>query len=1463
MGRTHPGEEPQGKDFERCLARESLSVATVYVLAKCSIGSDVMDVLVVGDPLSQTNPRFVTEFDAIPGFWNYLVDLDRNDLIAELIQNDLDQGATRTVVSFERTCLVCDGNGMPVEPEGWQRLRKILGAGDEVPAKRRRFGVKNHGLKTAFTIADEIRLMSDGKAVVQTLYANGRNSPPYPGASEHPMEDRQAPAVGCRVIAYYREAALEPSQGEAIKLPSAGVEEIDALFQSACASLPEQFAGIVSPEITPRYEIVLRHWRLGQARFIFSCSRPRKIAKRMELFRRRCTVSGTLSPLPEGLLEQAFRRLVPLKGVLKDRAADFFCRGRRFFVEVSWPTNAKGKPRTGTGKFRYPIGYPPKSHEARTGHSTHFNAPFASDKERHAPARNEATNSDLREACDSLLIDALASHAIPRWGTDGLKPVAPNSDADNGDEVVRPLLAELAKRGALPVLNWRKAAELAVRGKKQSVEAVARQSAVRPSSQAKRRYRFVLPIPTWKAVALDPSLSLLCPRSERQLDPRTPNDIVRLLADGKTPGFVEDYITFDEDDVFCRLTADGNKWFGPIIEPEREFSEPFVVRAYLDLIKLALDEGKLEAEKEDKLVSVLLLPDDRGQATSFLDLYSSASLPSGIPGLHLPPVLSRDLVGHALFRRKKWKLRKFTMAEFLEGGIVESADERTRRQFWKWLCQNERRVSRRDRVKLGALAIWPDDEGRLWVISDLCDPRARRVGRVLGDSIHRPHEQVRRSRLVSLGGKSRTSIRRVPTHDEVARWLAIRTAGFEVGSTPDATTASELTRFEGDLVMLLTDAAIARQFKRTQVSLPALARDRSLGARTALVMPSRKNARLALPSRFLLKDREHSASLNRLSAPLNGPTADMLLSSFVEDPSNFAALQPRLRYFLSVTDPNDGARVRLAGIPIVPVHGEPRAPFELAFRGTRGDYWGAWKTYISGKGLSQDDQRRYRDSGVTSSMPSALTSRAFFAWLSEQDEVVVGRHIPCVLRHILHRAGPTDWATSFTDTPFIPAEGRDGVQLVSLRTARSRPVYLSDAGDIGDAVICGDGAVLLVIDHVKEVNEPISEELRRLGIRSLRESIKAPRSVSGSGGIVGVGKEVLTRIHELQSSGFRGSFRKRLNELGVEAELVRHDWQDGLARVQEIRVAENVEARFVFRGKSYALEIDAGLDSNSGIFYMRSGKEIEPSSLYESIAKQLIFKPTARPIHLLALERAVTLEIDDPSFGLPSGRGTRASHGEIVAEEEGLAEYTNGDAEPREAAMGHSPFEPDPERNKPEPAPIPTEPAGRPLSGRPKSVTSGASGRGDGSRQTTQLEKDHRDALKRDHYSSHCQMCLCERSPQELAPAGSYVEWEEVRRNIVDAHHADLVSAGGARHAGNLILLCRLHHDNYGRQLNRAAITAAIRRDHEERTISFDEDWPVQGQQIELVIPGTGEVIKLFFTDHHIEYWLSQETATG
>ena len=106
------------------------------------------------------------------------------------------------------------------------------------------------------------------------------------------------------------------------------------------------------------------------------------------------------------------------------------------------------------------------------------------------------------------------------------------------------------------------------------------------------------------------------------------------------------------------------------------------------------------------------------------------------------------------------------------------------------------------------------------------------------------------------------------------------------------------------------------------------------------------------------------------------------------------------------------------------------------------------------------------------------------------------------MRQILHPDGPSLWARSFTDTPFIPAESRDGLRLVSLRATQRKPVFLSDAGDIGRAIMRRDASVFLVIHQVPEVRTPISESLSKLDVRSLRGALKEPESVAGAGKVV-------------------------------------------------------------------------------------------------------------------------------------------------------------------------------------------------------------------------------------------------------------------------------------------------------------------------------------------------------------------------
>lgn len=333
---------------------------------------------------------------------------------------------------------------------------------------------------------------------------------------------------------------------------------------------------------------------------------------------------------------------------------------------------------------------------------------------------------------------------------------------------------------------------------------------------------------------------------------------------------------------------------------------------------------------------------------------------------------------------------------------------------------------------------------------------------------------------------------------------------------------------------------------------------------------------------------------------------------------------------------------------------------------------------------------------------------------------------------------------------------------------------------------------------------------------------------------------------------------------------------DRISRIRAIRVAEGVETRYRFRGKPYLIAADAGFDPASGTFWIRKGRGAGPGAFCEAIAGQLIFRPAARPVHLLALEKALELEIDDPSFTPPAASDAFAAHGPAAPGEDGendnaadsdRADSGDNGADTGEAIFGHSPFEPDATRNIPKPRPLPADatPSSR---GHPPPRQGGGGGKGGSeTKPAPEIEKEHAEALKRDHYASHCQMCLCERSPEQLAPPGSYIEWEEVRRRIIEAHHVDLKSAGGARHAGNLIVLCKLHHDNFGRRLTRAAVTAAIQGTVTQKVLDFraGDGGPIQinGRFVELVFPDTGEVVELFFTVDHASYWLSHAARSA
>ncbi len=846
--------------------------------------------------VSGDQPNFVTEADWIPNFWNFLLGLDHDDLIAELVQNDLDQQATRTLITFERDRLVCVGNGKPVDTAGWRRLRMIHGAGDSVPAKQGKIGVKNHGLKTAFTIGDDIQLFSDGKTITQTLYAHGKERPPRPGASPEPRLSPDAPSEGCRVVISYRFNDLEPREGEAIRIGRVNPQIIDDLFLSACATVPEQFAGIVSPEVAPRYEIAIRHWRLREARFLFSCSSPRKVGRNISSFRRRCEVTGSIDFLPGGLEEEATRRLMPLTGRLKERIPDFFRRGSRFFVEVSWPIDRRGKPQKGIGRCRYPIGYPKTSHESRTGHGVFFNAPFVSDTERHGPARNDPTNDELREACEELLLDVITRRTAPKWGPDSLNPLVPSPGATNQDEAVRPLLAALAKRGALPTMNWKNALRF-LTNKRRLRNGPDRDTVRVATDQQPPKYQFVAPIATWNDESIDSALAVVCPSRERQLDLRIDPAITCLIGDRETSGFGEVFVTFDEHDAVSLAKGESNQYFAVSDNRNELLAKPLIARAYLDVFKDAIAHGNLESEEENELQDSFLLPNTRSEAVPFHELHSSFSVPSNIPGLQLPPLLHPDISSHPLFRRKQWRRPTFTMARFLDTNQIEESNEDTRRQFWAWLRSHEERIRPQEKSRLAAMSIWPDVNNELRKLTYLCDPRSRSIAAILQEALRIPHEQVRRSKLAVVGGNRRSLIRRVPSKSELTDWLDSRIQLFPINELANNETVDALARFESDVVILLKDPAAARALSTVDITLPSLAEDGSIRWRNETILSEAAITRLALPGRFMLRRNRHSSILQKLAPALCRPTLNMLISALEEDNSNSEALQTRIQQF--------------------------------------------------------------------------------------------------------------------------------------------------------------------------------------------------------------------------------------------------------------------------------------------------------------------------------------------------------------------------------------------------------------------------------------------------------------------------------------------------------------------------------------------------------------------------------------
>ena len=1406
--------------------------------------------------------EYVQKFDSVPEFWQFIRGLTQDDLISELVQNELDAGSNHTTVHFGANTLTCCGNGDAVDADGWSRLTFLRGAGHLVPRKRRQIGIKNHGIKACFTIGDDINIRSDRKMIRQTLYSDGPDQPPSPGAYPRPKEDDGAPAIGCVIEVPYRAKGLRVDLGEPISLPPVTQTTIEEVFLRACQETPRRFIGALRPDTRRRYVLELEHHRLGIARFEFSCGTMR-MSGDLRFYKRKCCTSGTAPRLPETLVEAACLFKVPIQKGSNKEIPDFYAVDDRFFVaEISWLLTGKDRLGSTRGYRRYPLEYSGTDQTAFTGLGVNFSAPYVSDSERHRAAKNDAFNVWIEDACQSTLVRILRLHLIPRYGSPALDllvdHIAPN------ETTLRRMVDLMLDASALPIRRPKPVKERTKRNPRQRASAASIRFG--PSRSAERR--IVLPVLSWEPDRISPSLSKLCPRGEDQIDPSVPGPIIRLLSDGACEGWKRNHITFDESDAVERLQPMEEAGFFPWTtadEWKRDLGDPAVVGSYLDVVAAVYDH---EPESEDLvgLVENAYLPDATGTPTPLERLYTGVDIPPNLFADDTPPILHPSIARHRVFRRKDWRRPVFTFGELLERAALHEADFEKRLEFWRWLKNNWRQIKTNRGnpwPTLARLEIWPDTLGELRAISALCQPRGKRLASIMTGSISVPSGDVLRLGPIKKAKRGPLRIRSVPAESEITCFLETRVSRFPLDRALSGQERQDFHSLEGDIAELASDKELRSRLDNNRGYALAVSKSGYVRVARDLVQLSDDSRELNLIENDILERRP--SVLDRMESwkPRSFPTSAQVLTALRDDPHRTGVLYRRLRAYLQAAKLEGKIDMKddIAEIECIPDGDKLYAPLSLAFKSARGDYWGNWKHRISGQGLGADIQQLFKDVGVLGANPTEEGSREFFQWLNAQRTSTLDRNLSCVIRQINHDKGPKSWSPSYPGIPFIPVAVSGGqVCLVSKASAvaKGSMVFIPDHEALAEAIRNSqtNHRIQLVITIHQSVSTPITPYMQQLGIKSLRVCAGNPVAVKTEGAGDAT-PELLDELRFLCERKMSKELRKRLARMDIPfSYIIRTNWRERLMQVQRVVVASSLAATFKIGRCRYTVQTEAAFDQASNTIYLSEKPGNIDTLFYRAIGERIFEHPTE--CLSVMLKEAVRREYKEIAVysGIPDplelddwegyGEEDRDQGGEGSEAEVGGADRTHGGRYP------------DASKNLPDSGEIPTGIPGP--EGRPPVRPSGGS-----KRKTPRIEQIQIANLKGKQYAWHCQVCLAERPVEQLAPANSYVGIQENRRELIVSSHMDQVHAGGERHAGNILILCTYHHNYLGDRLSRKDITTALKEGASDHTVVFStsaddetESITVPGKIATIEIPLEGKEIRCFFTEHHADYWLKK-----
>ena len=290
-------------------------------------------------------------------------------ILRELVQNEYDAGGQVLGVHFGSERLVITGNGGPIDAAGWERLRVMLGTGwvpnsdTYIEPKKSSIGSKNFGLRSLFTVGDEIEVYSAGKWSA----LNWRRGAIYPA-----RETNDSPERGVRIEVPYRPikvGALEPFTPTR---RSAWAREIGD-------SLAETLIKLAHPGRSQSLrQVILRTDDMPNVSWTQRAREDRTSARGIRVIRRQALQESADHQNRVVELEYQARVQIPESHRDKDYPSYYKVNRNRMWVGVSLRLY-RGRPNVSSpGLVYYPLGAP----LARTGNLVSLNAPFEMDNNR-------------------------------------------------------------------------------------------------------------------------------------------------------------------------------------------------------------------------------------------------------------------------------------------------------------------------------------------------------------------------------------------------------------------------------------------------------------------------------------------------------------------------------------------------------------------------------------------------------------------------------------------------------------------------------------------------------------------------------------------------------------------------------------------------------------------------------------------------------------------------------------------------------------------------------------------------------------------------------------------------------------------------------------------------------------------------------------------------------------------------